>query len=407
MPLFPKPHLHTMAEAASNQTAYSSWLLNPFKGRIESSPTLAMGKFNLKDRWSQVKSTCRELHCTYLIPLAMTTTTTPVVERAGVSAGLTLRLKAFKAVFKDHATCTMTQEGCGGAYLVDQEGIPVAIFKPRDEEFMAPANPRGYRCSSTVVGQTPHPERKGFCVGSGAVREVAAYMIDAAYDHFSGVPTTSFLTAPLNGIWKEGSVQAFVSSECSAEDMGSGQFNAADVHKIGILDIRLFNTDRHAGNILICTTSQHDDANKYHMVPIDHGLTLPSYRHLDEAKFDWLSWPQAKYPFSPESMAHICRLDITKDAILLRSLGIPEECITTMLLTTVLLQKAASVGFSLYDIGSMLQRDHMGHEPSVLENMVTAARCNLAVEEATYNEQVFGMLLLKHVSEAIDTMLRS
>lgn len=30
-------------------------------------------------------------------------------------------------------------------------------------------------------------------------------------------------------------------------EVGASRFSVADVHRIGILDVRLFNTDRHAG----------------------------------------------------------------------------------------------------------------------------------------------------------------
>ncbi len=39
--------------------------------------------------------------------------------------------------------------------------------------------------------------------------------------------------------------------ECDTSEMGTSRFSASDVHRIGILDIRLFNTDRHAGNMLV------------------------------------------------------------------------------------------------------------------------------------------------------------
>ena len=35
------------------------------------------------------------------------------------------------------------------------------------------------------------------------------------------------------------------------EDMGPGAFPVEEVHKISVLDIRLANADRHAGNILL------------------------------------------------------------------------------------------------------------------------------------------------------------
>jgi len=45
--------------------------------------------------------------------------------------------------------------------------------------------------------------------------------------------------------------QEFVWHECDTSELGSTRFSVTDVHHIGILDIRLFNTDRHAGNMLV------------------------------------------------------------------------------------------------------------------------------------------------------------
>ena len=50
---------------------------------------------------------------------------------------------------------------------------------------------------------------------------------------------------------KLGSVQLFVPHACSAEDVGSGLWKADQVHRIGILDVRLCNLDRNEDNILI------------------------------------------------------------------------------------------------------------------------------------------------------------
>ena len=43
-----------------------------------------------------------------------------------------------------------------------------------------------------------------------------------------------------------------------------------EVQKIAVLDIRLANADRHAGNILVC-----QDGDHMQLVPIDHGYCLP------------------------------------------------------------------------------------------------------------------------------------
>ncbi|KAG0456504.1 hypothetical protein HPP92_024292 [Vanilla planifolia] len=69
----------------------------------------------------------------------------------------------------------MSSEGTGGAYfmqdILGQEFV--AVFKPIDEEPMAKNNPRGLPLSMDGIGL-----KKGTRVGEGALREVAAYLLD-------------------------------------------------------------------------------------------------------------------------------------------------------------------------------------------------------------------------------------
>lgn len=279
-----------------------------------------------------------------------------------------------------NTTFQMTSEGCGGVYFLttklthstlSKSTNTLGVFKPRDEEYMAPKNPRGYVKENAVVGVTEHPVNKGFRVGNGALRERAAYLLDSLYGNFSGVPETTLMVLNVHGQEKEGSMQRFVPSECSAEDMGTLKFTAPEVHKIGILDVRLFNTDRHAGNILLRTRS---NDQTFAMTPIDHGFCLPSYQHLDGATFDWLQWPQSEFPFTCSELDHIASLDEARDAAILRAIGIEEECVTTMRVCTGLLKQGAEAGFSLFEIGSQLQRDGDFTSPSPLELIVKKAQ---------------------------------
>jgi len=100
------------------------------------------------------------------------------------------------------------------------------------------------------------------------------------------------------------------------------QFAVRDVHRLGILDVRLYNTDRHSGNILVrrpahlCGASAAAAAaassasapgatspppfdslslsfhaeQRVELIPIDHGYCLPE--SLDAVYFEWLFWPQ-------------------------------------------------------------------------------------------------------------------
>ena len=83
-------------------------------------------------------------------------------------------------------------------------------------------------------------------------------------------------------------------------------------------DIRLFNTDRHAGNMLVKSTKDFSGStsnllgrmseSQYELVPIDHGFCLPET--LEAPYFEWLHWPQAMLPFSEEEIKYIRELDI-------------------------------------------------------------------------------------------------
>jgi hypothetical protein len=291
----------------------------------------------------------------------------------------------------------------GGTYFFTNEaGRKVAIFKPCDEEPLAPANPKGY-----VGRNLGDPGWKSTVrVGEAGMREVAAYLLD--HDHYAQVPHTvlvrarhpafNYKYAPITGagggsgpsnmsartgsvssmvsvttaadaqagprdstssgdftggssadqLLKLGSLQEFVYHIADTSDFGASRFRTGDVHAIGILDIRLFNTDRHAGNILVrqpqLTGSCRDlsafsgstrtlgtrapsfitptaaaaavASSEYELIPIDHGFCLPEA--LEAPYFEWLHWPQACLPFSDEELKYIARLDAAADIALLQ-----------------------------------------------------------------------------------------
>ena len=152
----------------------------------------------------------------------------------------------------------------------------VAVFKPIDEEPMAENNPRGLPLSTDGEGM-----KRGTIVGEGAFREVAAYILDHPVgDHisghtvgFSGVPPTTLVRSIHRGkSFKIGSLQMFMENNGSTEDMGPRAFPVKEVHKIAVLDIRLANADRHAGNILV---HKEEEGDNYKLIPIDHGYCLP------------------------------------------------------------------------------------------------------------------------------------
>jgi len=262
----------------------------------------------------------------------------------------------------------LCEEGVNGTYFLrNKSGQRIAVFKPIDEEGENDDNPKRSFNEEQFVN-------KGILPGEGAQREVAAYLLDR--DHFHAVPQTTmvvlshpcFRSSTSNGgiVTKIGSLQEFIDNDGSAEDVGPKQFRVRDVHKIGVLDLRIFNTDRHAGNILLTEESD----GSYRLTPIDQGFSLPST--LEHAWFDWLNWPQAKAPFDADTRCYIRHINVEEDAALLEKLSIRPECIRTMKISSTLLKKGAAAGLSLYEIASMASRTVID-QPSPLERIFEQA----------------------------------
>ncbi|KAL4179123.1 hypothetical protein AMTRI_Chr13g118460 [Amborella trichopoda] len=288
------------------------------------------------------------------------------------------------------------QGGLGGAYYMrNLEDESIAIVKPTDEEPFAPNNPKG------LVGRTLGQPglHQSIPVGETGVREVAAYLLD--HDSFAKVPPTILIkiTHPVfhvrdrkpRTISKIASFQQFVAHEYNASDLGSSKFSVSAVHRIGILDVRILNADRHSGNILVKTHRSSlnsynrciDVGEGYGLVPIDHGLCLP--QALEDPYFEWLHWAQASVPFADEELEYIRKLDPFKDADMLRT-ELPmlrEASLRILVLCTIFLKGAAASGLCLSHIGEMMTREFCGMEEeslSQLEILCIQAKADLEGE---------------------------
>lgn len=285
--------------------------------------------------------------------------------------------------------------GLGGAYYFRNiRGESIAIVKPTDEEPFAPNNPKGF--VGKALGQPGL--KRSVRVGETGFREVAAYLLD--YDHFANVPPTVLVKIThsvfhvnegVNGyksherkqVSKIASFQQFISHDFDASDHGTSSFPVAAVHRIGILDIRIFNTDRHAGNLLVKKLDRIGRFGQVELIPIDHGLCLPE--SLEDPYFEWIHWPQASIPFSEDELEYIDKLDPFKDSEMLR-MELPmirEACLRVLFLCTVFLKEAVTYGLCLAEIGEMMSREFRGleEEPSELEVICIEARRLIAERE--------------------------
>ncbi|KAL7189101.1 hypothetical protein ACSBR1_038880 [Camellia fascicularis] len=298
-----------------------------------------------------------------------------------------------------------SSEGTGGAYFM-QDALGkkyLSVFKPLDEEPMAVNNPQGLPLSSNGEGL-----KRGTRVGEGAFREVAAYILDhpksgprsllSGEVGFAGVPPTvmvqclhkgfnypeGYECAPKNV--KIGSLQMFMKNFGCCEDMGPRDFPVEEVHKISVFDIRMVNTDRHAGNILV---GKEGEEGRIVLIPIDHGYCLPE--NFEDCTFDWLYWPQAHQPYSPDTVEYIRSLDAEQDIALLKFYGwdLSIECARTLRISTMLLKKGVERGLTPFAIGNIMCRETLNKE-SLIEEIVREAQDSLlpGMSEATFLETV-------------------
>ncbi|KAI3696186.1 hypothetical protein L1987_79196 [Smallanthus sonchifolius] len=281
--------------------------------------------------------------------------------------------------------------GLGGAYYFrNSRGECVAIVKPTDEEPYAPNNPKGF--VGKILGQPGL--KRSVRVGETGFREVAAYLLD--YDHFANVPPTALVKIThsifnVNDFDKKkkhfskiASFQQFVSHDFDASDHGTSSFPVSAVHRIGILDIRILNTDRHAGNLLVRKVNNGGKfGQQVELIPIDHGLCLPE--SLEDPYFEWIHWPQASIPFSEDELDYIESLDPYHDSEMLRNElpMIREACLRVLTLCTIFLKQAAGYGLCLAEIGEMMTREFRRgeEEPSELEVLCMEARRATAERE--------------------------
>ena len=193
-------------------------------------------------------------------------------------------------------------------------------------------------------------------------------------------------------------MQRFFSHDFDAGELGPGSFTVASVHRIGILDVRVLNLDRHAGNMLVKRCEQDKGVGTAELVPIDHGLCLPEY--LDDPYFEWLNWPQALVPFTETELEYISDLDPFKDAELLRNdlHSLPESAIRVLIVCTVFLKQAAAAGLCLAEIGEKMTQDFARSEDSfsLLETLCTKTKATV-VEVNTKLQFEVELMYLNHL----------
>jgi len=195
---------------------------------------------------------------------------------------------------------------------------------------------------------------------------------------------------------KYGSLQKFIDKADIAGNFSSDLFDVDQVHKIGILDLRVLNCDRNDENILVLRKKKKNSEKSYFkLIPIDHSLSLPDCIEIQEYEMCWMSWNQAKKPFSKKSLEYIESINIMEDIRCLNELvKIRDISLKNFRISNILLKKCARNGLTLYDIGKILYRPELEETPSKLESIVEKSN-NIC--ELLYNSNINEKLLTSKI----------
>ena len=243
----------------------------------------------------------------------------------------------------------------------------------QDEEAGSPNNPRGLHGGEHVM-------REGFRAGGGAIREVVAYKLDRGFAEVPPTAVDKLLLRSMSGTHlneQKGSIQQFVES---VGDAGAFRFDGSDFdettcQRMALQDVRLFNCDRHEGNVLVRPPSEPSEAAStgaedapervpgghgpdslwgiearhaavewrrkrgHEVVPIDHAFCLPSFGYFREAELVWQYWVAAKQPFSDDAVAYAAAIDVDVDVAIARRVGLSASACATLRVTTMLIQR--------------------------------------------------------------------
>ena len=263
------------------------------------------------------------------------------------------------------STASVDEDCVGGTYFVRTSFSTLGVAKPSNEEAGTNYNPKGYSAEQDCA-------KLGFTPGQGYLREAFAYQIGG---DFAKVPETIVIDLPTHSTTQKhattpASLQRFVSGASQSWDNGPARYETEDVHRIGVLDLRLLNCDRHGGNILV----RGDAEGRQRLYPIDHGYTLPTC--LADLDFEWQMWPQSKRPFSEEVKAYISAIDVETDAALAEEAGIESEAVDLFKAATVVLKVGVELGMTLYELAGFFRRERLNEE-SGLELLFASCRSAL------------------------------
>lgn len=253
--------------------------------------------------------------------------------------------KQLKNQTKDLASERLDHGQTGAVFALKTGDKFVAVFKPSTGE--------GFK-------------RRGIEPNQGYIREEAVYLVDRLSGSQAGVPVTSLAKlSPDGGEEVEGSVQGFVDEVFGfVEDYGiprdvdeAAKFLCIErAEAVALLDMRIFNMDRHGGNLLLTRKEK-----PHSLGPIDHGCCLPPWWCLEAAVFDaWTGWHllQAAPSQYAKDIAKVAFEKLEDICAKLKEIPLDDPSILTLRLCTLFVYIGVyELGLAIGSLASKLVRE--------------------------------------------------
>lgn len=178
--------------------------------------------------------------------------------------------------------------------------------------------------------------------------ELLAQAIDS--DHFAGVPPIVEVNIPEKGNviiqkWVANSYMVTDYNQPSQKVMLENINVFEELHRIRALDIRLGNSDRNRGNLLVKKCG-----DVFHLVPIDHDLLM----HYIPHDMNWES-PYLNTPFSDFTSSKIRSINLDEDEKIMRNLSYNSDEIRSMKIRTTILKMAVEEKLNLKEIDMLFR----------------------------------------------------
>jgi hypothetical protein len=169
-------------------------------------------------------------------------------------------------------------------------------------------------------------------------------------DHFAGVPPVIEVYIPKKGNvilqkWVPNSLMATEYKQIHLKAYDKWPNVLEELHHIRAFDIRIGNSDRNRGNLLVKKCGE-----TFHVIPIDHDLLM----HYIPNDVNWESL-YLNVPFSDITQKKIRSINLKKDEAIMRQLSYNSDEVRSMKIRSTLLKMAVEHNLSLKQVDMLFR----------------------------------------------------